>query len=302
MSVPQLVGAVRSREPDVVHVVLPHPSIGLALPFLGDPGVVVTIHDPIPPTPASPLDYPWLLLNELVKRGYRWAADELIVHGERLRDSLVAAGSDPARVTAIPHGNYSFFTRWRREGVSEEADLVLFFGYIAEHKGLEYLLRAEDRLAQRVPGVRIAVAGKGELGRYERFITDPDRYEIRNEFVPNEDVAELFQRAAVVVLPYTSATQSGVIPIAYSFGTPVVATDVGSLPEVVDDGRTGFVVPPRRPDALADAVATLLSDDRRRAEMGERATEMAETDLAWGPIAARTVEVYERALSGGDEP
>jgi glycosyltransferase involved in cell wall biosynthesis len=110
-------------------------------------------------------------------------------------------------------------------------------------------------------------------------------------------VADLFQRASVVVLPYTDASQSGVVPLAYAFGKPVVVTDVGSLPEVVDDAETGYIVPPKDPTRLGDAIIDLLKNKEKRKTMGEKAYRKGEEELSWGRIALRTVEVYKKAIS-----
>jgi glycosyltransferase involved in cell wall biosynthesis len=99
-------------------------------------------------------------------------------------------------------------------------------------------------------------------------VTVVDRY------VPNEEVGRWFSAADVVVLPYTSATQSGIVQIAFGLGTPVIVTNVGGLPEAVDDGRTGFVVPPEDAGALAEAILRFYEggfEERFRAEIGRQA-------------------------------
>src|SRR5690606_20252897 len=125
----------------------------------------------------------------------------------------------------------------------EEADLepdgrrVLFFGRIHRYKGLDYLIQAEPLITQKVPDARIVIAGTGEdFGRYEEAIAGRDAFEVHNYRIPYEEGARPFQQASVVALPYVEASQSGVIPPASGFRRPVVVTDVGSLPEVVDDG------------------------------------------------------------------
>jgi glycosyltransferase involved in cell wall biosynthesis len=85
---------------------------------------------------------------------------------------------------------------------------------------------------------------------------------VYSEYVPNEDVGIYFSACDVVVLPYVSATQSGIVQIAYQFDKPVIATDVGGLAEVVLDKKTGFIVPPETPNALADAVVRFYKEKR----------------------------------------
>ena len=103
--------------------------------------------------------------------------------------------------------------------------------------------------------------------------------------------------SGIIVLPYTEASQTGIIPIAYSFKKPVILTNVGGLPESVDDGKTGFVVPPRNEKALADAIIKLLKDVKLRKQMGENAYKKMKEELSWDVIAEKTIEVYKVAIN-----
>ncbi|HSW54319.1 MAG TPA: glycosyltransferase, partial [Ignavibacteriaceae bacterium] len=90
-----------------------------------------------------------------------------------------------------------------------------------------------------------------------------EQVKVINQFVPNEDVAKYYQAADVVILPYRSATQSGILNVAYGFYKPVIVTDVGGLAEFVDEGKTGFVVKPNSPAAIVEGVNKfLLSRDK----------------------------------------
>jgi glycosyltransferase involved in cell wall biosynthesis len=150
------------------------------------------------------------------------------------------------------------------------------------------------------PDARIVIAGEGEeLGRYRQLMTHPERFEVLNEYVSNERRAELFARVSVVVLPYVEASQSGVIPLAYRFGKPVVATTVGGLPEMVDDGRTGYLVPPRDAQALAGAVVRLLGDAGLRQRLGAAGRALLDAVCAPEVVARQTFASYERALAPG---
>jgi glycosyltransferase involved in cell wall biosynthesis len=125
------------------------------------------------------------------------------------------------------------------------------------------------------------------------MMVNKDNFIVHNYRIPYKEGAELFQRCSVVVLPYIDASQSGVIPTAYGFKKPVVVTDVGSIPEIVDDGVTGFIVPSKDPIALVDAIIKLLKDDGLRKQMGENAYKKLKTDLSWDKIVEKTVEVYK---------
>jgi glycosyltransferase involved in cell wall biosynthesis len=181
--------------------------------------------------------------------------------------------------------------------VEEDEHLILFFGRIWEYKGLEYLIRAEPLISARVPDVRIMIAGQGEdFSRYARMMVHPEHFTVHNEFISEERTAEYFGRASVVVLPYVEASQSGVIPLAYSAAKPVVATTVGGLPEMVEHGRTGYLVAPRDAANLAEALVRLLLDRGLRRQMGANAKHKIELECSTEVIARETIEVYRRAV------
>lgn len=140
---------------------------------------------------------------------------------------------------------------------------ALFFGYVREYKGLTYLLKAMPRILERVE-IDLLVVGEfyEDRRKYENLIDElgiRENVHVIDEHVPDESVARYFGAADVVVLPYVSATQSGITQIAYAFGVPVISTDVGGLPEVVRNGETGYVVKAQDDAELADAVVRFFT-------------------------------------------
>lgn len=286
---------ILSIRPDVVHMQEVYPWFDLQAPRIArETALVNTVHD-VQRHPG----HRQAKRIPLIRRIARRAADALIVHGNALKRMLLETDQLPEhRVYVIPHGNFLHYLTWGDPGVGEEGNTVLFFGRIWAYKGLEYLIRAEPLISAHIPNLNIIIAGQGEdFGKYRAMMKHADRFEVHNEFVPRGEAANLFRRAAVVVLPYVEASASGVLAFAYTFGKPVVVTSVGSLPEVVEDGGTGFVVPPRDEAALADAIVRLLEDPLRRRAMGRRAYEKAITELSWGNIARQTLRVYEQAIA-----
>ncbi|MDP8923313.1 MAG: glycosyltransferase family 4 protein [Chloroflexota bacterium] len=283
---------VRRFDPDVVHVQQGHLWLNLILPFLGRSRLVLTVHDPhhhlgdmgSQNTPQAVMDF-----------GFRRAA-RLIVHSRQLRQVLVGRCPIPESIVdVIPHIALGDAATPARS--SDDGRTVLFFGRIWPYKGLEYLIRAEPPISAAVPGTRFVVAGEGEdFARYRRVMANPERFVVWNEFVSDEQRAELFEQASVVVLPYVEASQSGVIPLAYRFGKPVVATTVGGLPEAVDDGETGYLVPPRDERALAEAVIRLLREPALREWLGANGRRKLDADAAPAVIARQTLAVYRRVL------
>jgi D-inositol-3-phosphate glycosyltransferase len=143
--------------------------------------------------------------------------------------------------------------------------VVLFFGLVRAYKGLDVLLQSVALARAQVP-LTLVVAGEFYQDRapYDALVAAlglGDAVRIHDRYVPNEDVEAYFRAADLVVLPYTSATQSGIAQIALSFERPVVVTRVGGLPEAVREGETGFVVPPGDPQALAQVLVEFFTTD-----------------------------------------
>jgi glycosyltransferase involved in cell wall biosynthesis len=140
----------------------------------------------------------------------------------------------------------------------EDQRVLLFFGYIRLYKGLHVLLDAIHRLSPSLP-LRLLVVGEfyDDESTYRSRVEAlglASRVTIISDYVPNNRVRDYFSAADAVVLPYISATQSGIAQIAYNFDKPIIATDVGGLAETVKDNLTGFIVPPERPELLAGAI------------------------------------------------
>ena len=240
------------------------------------------------------------LLTELLFRCARNCSDEIILHGEKLKKIMMRQYNIPKeRVHVIPIGEHEVapFKKYEREDIKEDGNLILFFGRIWKYKGLEYLIKAEPMITKEVPDAKIVIAGAGEnFKKYEEMMVNRDNFIVHNYRIPYKEGAELFQRCSLVALPYIDASQSGVISTAYGFKKPVVVTDVGAIPEIVDDGITGFIVPPKNPEALADAIIKLLNDEKLRKQMGENAYKKLKKDLSWDKIAEKTIGVYKKAI------
>jgi starch synthase len=294
-SVREIVQQIKAFRPDVIHFQHGHMWFNLALPALRSYPLVITIHDP-----RSHLgDHSSKRTSQRVMDfGYR-RADRVIVHASAMRQAVVETlGIPEQRIDVVPHITIGESVE-AGQSMAEDENLILFFGRIWQYKGLEYLIRAQPMITAQVPNARIMIAGRGDdLDAYRRMMTDPDKFIIRNDWISYEERIELFQRASVVALPYIEATQSGVIPIAYTFSKPVVCTRTGGLPEMVDDGTTGYVVPPRDEAALAESIVTLLKDRQLRRTMGEHGRRKLDTEWCPTVIAEQTLAVYQRAIGG----
>lgn len=288
--------ALRHR-PAAVHVQLSDfPSVALAMIFLFwmmGMRIVTTSHNVI--SHERRLWSAWIF-----KASYR-LSDRIIVHAGYSKDQIVQSfGVSPAKIEVIDHGNYLFFDDapgGGGEACSEEVFRILFFGYIRKYKGLSVLLEALHALGPEQHRFVLEIVGKPvePFERYQQQIERcglSSRVETHLGYVPMAEVKRYFLKASVVVLPYLDISLSGVLHLAYAFGKPVVVTRTGGLPEVVEDGRCGFVVPPGDSQALAAALRKMMHDPDLLRNMGVRAKELAETRFSWTRIARLNQAVY----------
>ena len=152
----------------------------------------------------------------------------------------------------------------KKLGIAENKKVLLFFGYIRAYKGLMNLIEAMPYLLKEDENYFLLIVGEFYESKEKYFerikeLNIGKNVLVIDEFVPNEEVGLYYSAADLVVLPYNSATQSGILNIAYGFKKPVVVTNVGGLPELVEDGKTGFIVEPQNPLALAEGIKKYFS-------------------------------------------
>lgn len=284
---------IKKEKPDIIHVVHEDLILGMFLVLLNKRYTIVTTeHDPRLHEGEHVLNRILYYVSRTVSRNL---SDAIIVHGQNLRNYLVEKNVPAEKIFVIPHGDFSYYKKYSTI-TQEEKCTLLFFGLIRDYKGLEFLIRAVPRVAEAVPGIKLLIAGEGDFQKYREMIQNPDHFEIQNRYLNDAEVAAVFSRAAIVVLPYVDASQSGIIPIAYAFKKPVIVTDVGSIAEVVEDGKTGIIVPPKNSVALAEAIITLLKNDALRTEMGENAYKKMQAELSWEQIGTETLKVYRTKM------
>ncbi len=238
-------------------------------------------HDPFPGTRG--------LTKFALAPGNAW-----LVHSEphrrdleslHLRGRILITPHPPARGFGEPIDKEKAKSRLGLSG-----NTLLFFGLIRNYKGLPGLLEALPLVLRRVDCTLLIVGefydGRGPCLNLINELGLASKVRLIDRFIPNDEVALYFSAADLVVLPYESATQSGIVPIAFAFERPVVATRVGGLPEAVRDGETGLLVEPRNPAALAGAIARFYEE---KMEPTFRHNILQHEHFSWGELA-RTLE------------
>ena len=236
-----------------------------------------------------------MLARMTLKRG-----DYFIVQSAMdMRDLLSIKPGAHAKQTHHPTYNAFKLTDMSKDearnilNISSDEKILLFFGFVREYKGLKYLIQAMPEIKKQLSGVRLMIVGDfGEdKHQYMELIKEcqvQDVVETVEGYIPDREVEKFFAASDLVVLPYVSATQSGIVQIAYGFTKPVVVTDVGGLPEVVTDGKTGYVVESQNPAALEKAVVKFFAE--QKADEFEIHIKEEEYKFSWD----RIVEVIEQ--------
>lgn len=204
------------------------------------------------------------------KRYDRWLSriplsmgDGYIVHSQQANENLRRL-LPKATIRRTVHPTYDVFRRVELSVAEAQAklgidgDTILFFGFVRPYKGLDYLLAAMPDILAKRP-IQLWIVGEfwQDIDAYRQRIAELGlgaQVHLVNRYISNEEVGLYFSAADAVILPYTSGTGSGIAQIAFGYEKPIVATTVGDLSEIVTDGETGLLVPPRDPQALAQAV------------------------------------------------
>lgn len=265
-------GKIKKQKPDLVIIQWWHPyfapcywSLAKAL---GGLKILFVCHN-VFPHERFPLDR--MLTRMVLKQG-----DYFIVQSGTDAGDLKGIMPD-ARYEQTVHPTYNAF---KFENLSKEKSrellkksmqekVLLFFGFVREYKGLRYLIEAMPEISRNIADIKLMIVGDfGSEENKEAYVNlikengAEEFIDIYDGYIPDREIEKFFAACDLVVLPYVDATQSGIVQIAYGFEKPVVVTDVGGLPDVVEDGKTGYVVEARNQGELAEAVITYFQEQK----------------------------------------
>lgn len=254
--------------------------------------MVLTVHDPFPHT------------GEISARkmfNYKMAMQSVhkfVLLNNKQKDKFCETYRvDSKQILINRLGVYDNIRTFISSKVPSYTHNVLFFGRISPYKGIEYLCEAMMKVREQVADATLTIAGGGKMYFDIEPYQKQDWVKVINRYVGMEELAGLLQNCALSVCPYTDATQSGVIMTSYSLCKPVVATNVGGLGEMVENGKTGLLVLPKDVDALADAITALLKDDAKREKMADNIrNDYFVGDKSWKVIAKKYIEFYKTFL------
>jgi glycosyltransferase involved in cell wall biosynthesis len=258
------------------------------------------------------------LLNRVTLRIQYRLADHSFVHTQKMKSELIEDfGVKEENVTIIPFGinnavpqtDLTVAEAKRILGIQSGEKVILFFGRMRPYKGLEHLLAAYERLSKHRSDYRLIVAGEPKKGSEEYIdeirriiqrIDKDERIVCKLQFIPDEETELYFKAADVLALPYKEIFQSGVMFLAYSFGLPVIAANVGSFSDEIVEGRTGFLCNPSNADDFAGTIDRYFASELYRNLDHQRSQIMdyANEHHSWSIVAEKTTTVYAHLLEG----
>ena len=304
------IGLAMARDPvdaDVAHAHTWYADMaGVWIRTLHRIPLVITLHsmEPLRPWKADQLGSGYLL-SSWIERTAVETADRVIAVSAKMRDDILKYfNADPARVVVIHNGIDP--DRFRRTTAREHLDrlgvtspYVLFVGRITDQKGIFHLLEAAKRLPAGVQVVLCASApDTPEIEeRLRRAVAEQSSVLWINEMVKLDVVTQLYSHAAVFCCPSVYEPFGLINLEAMACETAVVASAVGGILEVVVDGETGLLVPPAKPEALAEALRRVLDDPALARRMGAAGRRRVEAQFSWASVAERTEKVYAEAIA-----
>ena len=263
--------------------------------------LVYTAHN-ILPHELKKIDY---ILTYLVIKSSR----RIIVHSNYIKDKISSIFNiDPDKIRVIPHGNFDFYLpdggmdkceARKKLGLAESANIILFFGFIREYKGLDLLLEAFEIAARKDEELVLLIAGEPSsralLNKYEGIIKQSavmERIISHFNYVPSNEVAEYLIASDAVILPYKNIDHSGIVHLAYSFNKPVIATKVGDFEESIDQGKSGYIIKNNNAVSLADTINSLCLCREKLEDMANYISVLNNSRFSWDRIAIKTMELY----------
>ena len=278
---------------DLVHLTWPANIYEMVLYFMRKK-MILTVHDPFPHTGLDT----WIVRLRR-KIAFKLVPLFIILNKAQKEKFLSFYHLSPSQVIGSSLSCYCYLKYVTPNmGSVPQGKYILFVGKISRYKGLDYLLPAMIKIHEKFPDVKLVIAGSGkyyfDISKYKEL----SYIDIRNRFITDEELVALIKNSLFLVCPYTDATQSGVIMSSFAFNTPVVATRVGGLPEMLSEDKFGVLVREKNVDSLVTGICSLLEDENRINILRKNISESYDNKgaLSWYSIAMNIRKVYEQIV------
>lgn len=283
---------INDINPDIINFVS-EPSL-YEMPLVRKFGhkIVLTIHDPLPHVDDIKSKF-----YNIVHKPFWKSINRFILLNKRQIDGFSKYHNVPERKIEVASlGNYDIINQfgdiaeWNNQS-------ILYFGRISPYKGIEYLLEAFERIKKDYPSLKLVVAGGGkyyfDISKYR----ENHNIHFINEYISTDRLATLIRKSTFVVCPYISATQSGVISTCLALNKPVIATRVGGLEDMIENGVTGILIKEKNVDELVNAIRSLLDTPELINNMVHNIEKANKNgDNSWTNISKKYIAVYKKML------
>ena len=281
---------INKFDPDWIYIPMLSLWAGMILPFVNKKKkIITTIHD----VSQHLGEY-----DSFTEKIYKY----VITRSEKLitltKDfiPLIAQkyGKQNTNICWIKHANFNYYRPNTFNAKTHITNKILFFGRIHKYKGISVLLDSMKLIHQSNPEIKLRIAGNGNLSDEDvKKITDlNDKVELINRWISNVEMYQFFEDIDIVLVPYIEASQSGIIMLSYTFGKPVIVTNVGGLPEQVES-TVGVIIPPKDSESLCYAVLNLYKNPQRILEMGDKAYSKTLTDFSWKNSVDKLISIIK---------
>ena len=284
-----MINKINEFKPDVIYSHMGHPYESVLIPFVKSKIKARGIHD------VKIHEGEMTLYQRFASLFFRYRATHYVVFSDFSFKEMIKNGVQSDKILTTFLGCNTMLLKDRNLDVTHY-NRFLFFGRLIKYKGIDVLFHSLESVFKEFPTSKLVIAGRGDISAYatlvEKFRNNLDIY---NEWIDDNDVPHFFKDIDFVVAPYTNATQSGVVLLSYSFGKPVIVSDSGGLPEQVNEGVTGLVVPTGNSDALSEAIIKMLKYKEHLSEMKKCAFDKS-MELTWEAAAKKLYEQFDIVL------
>lgn len=252
-----IIHAINTFQPKIIYSPMWHFWERFVVPYCKCNNTIRTIHDVILHEGENSFKY------KFVDYFFSYKSSKYVILSSTFKNNLLQRGIKEDDILIIPHAVFKGYTSTTIARDYKQYDRFLFFGRIIKYKGLDILLTAMRDVIREIPHAKLVIAGTGDSFKQELIDECKSNLDLHIGWIEDCQVKYFFENIDFVVLPYIHASQSGVIPLAYSFGKPVIATRVGGIPEQVEEDKTGLLIKPNRIDELSKSICHLLGDPEK---------------------------------------
>ena len=277
---------LKSKHYDVMHLTWPFSSRKERILYRLPMKKVWVVHDPIPHSGQE--------RQEINRRfAFNYCKDYILLSQSLAGEFAKKYNISSSHIHFNKMGEFDYLRGMKPTQRIVDRKYILFFGQIVPHKGVEYLMEAMLEVHKRHPELFLVVAGKGNIYFDMKPYEDLDYIKKIFRFIGIQEMVNLFKGAEFVVCPYKDATQSGVVQTSFSMNIPVLGTNVGALPQTIQDGITGKIVPPSNSRVLAETIIELMDHPDEILRMRENIDLYWRPKMSWKDIVQDYLSIYD---------